>query len=101
MPPAPQIPTTARGWLEGTPVRALMTPDPVSIHHGRTVREAAIALADRAAGAALVVDDDGTPVGVVSRSDVLRAVTAGADGVSREPRGWEPWIATRSSAKMA
>jgi arabinose-5-phosphate isomerase len=68
--------------LELTPVSALMTPNPVSIHHGVTVRDAALVLANRAVGAALVVDDDGRAVGVVSRSDVLRALNAEADGAA-------------------
>jgi CBS domain-containing protein len=68
--------------LELTPVSALMTPNPVSVHHGATVREAALVLAGRAVGAALVVDDGGRAVGVVSRADVFRAVNAEADGAA-------------------
>jgi len=54
-----------------------MTPDPASVGHGITVREAAAFLEDRGIGAALVVNDDGRAVGALSRSDVLRAVLAG------------------------
>jgi CBS domain-containing protein len=68
--------------LELTPVSKLMTPNPFPVPHGTTVREAALVLADRGVGAAMVVDDAGRPIGVVSRSDVLRAVNAGADGAA-------------------
>lgn len=81
MRPSPHAQTTARGMLELTPVSALMTPNPVSIRHGVTVAEAALVLANRAVGAALVIDDD-RAVGVVSRSDILRAVNAEADGAA-------------------
>jgi CBS domain-containing protein len=66
--------------LESVPVRDLMTPNPVSVRHGITVREAAAFLADRDIGAAPVVNDAGRAVGVLSRSDVLLAVSAGVDG---------------------
>jgi predicted transcriptional regulator len=69
---------TSRAGLSDTCVRDLMTPDPASVRHGITVREAAF-LEDRVIGAVLVADDDGRAVGVLSRSDVLRAVLAVAD----------------------
>jgi arabinose-5-phosphate isomerase len=72
-------PTTGRAGLSDARVRDLMTPDPASVGHGITVREAAASLEDRGIGAALVVNDDGRAVGVLSRSDVLRAVLAAAD----------------------
>jgi CBS domain-containing protein len=70
---------TSRAGLSDTCVRDLMTSDPASVLHGIIVREAAAFLEDRGIGAALVVNDDGRAVGVLSRSDVLRAVLAGAD----------------------
>jgi CBS domain-containing protein len=57
-----------------------MTPSPVSVRHGITVREAAVFLEERRIGAAPVVNVAGRAVGVLSRSDVLLAVTAGVDG---------------------
>jgi CBS domain-containing protein len=80
MPPIPLATTTTRARLEDVCVRDLMTPNPVSVRHGVSVREAGAFLADRGIGAALVVDDAGRAVGVISRSDVLLAVEAGVDG---------------------
>src|SRR5436309_11499183 len=79
MSPIAHAPVTSQAWLPDTCVRDLMTPDPASVGHGITVREAAAFLEDRGIGAALVVNDDGRAVGVLSRSDVLGAVLAGAD----------------------
>ena len=79
MSPIAHTPMTSRAGLSDTCVRDLMTPDPASVRHGITVREAAAFLEDRGIGAVLVADDDGRAVGVLSRSDVLRAVLAGAD----------------------
>ncbi len=50
----------------------LMTPNPVSIHEGATLREAAAMLTDREISAAPVIDDAGRPVGVLSRADLVR-----------------------------
>ncbi|HXG09196.1 MAG TPA: CBS domain-containing protein [Gemmataceae bacterium] len=50
----------------------LMTPNPVSIHHGATVPEAAAFLAARGISAAPVIDEAGRPIGVVSRTDILQ-----------------------------
>lgn len=81
MSPIVHAPTTGRAGLSDACVRDLMTPDPVSVAHGITVREAAAFLEDREIGAALVVNDDGRAVGGLSRSNVLGAVLAGADEV--------------------
>jgi CBS domain-containing protein len=66
--------------LEGVRVSDLMTPDPVSIRHRATIREAALFLDQRRIGAAPVVNDAGRAVGVLSRFDVLLAVSAGLAG---------------------
>ena len=79
MPPLPIAPRTGGTRLEDLFVRDLMTPDPMSVRHGMTVREAAAFLADREIGAALVFADEGRAVGVVTRSDVLTAVNAGVE----------------------
>ena len=80
MPPLPFAPTARSTRLEDLRVRELMTPSPVSVRHGITVRDAAAFLAERGIGAAPVVNDAGRAVGVLSRSDVLLAVNAGVDG---------------------
>jgi predicted transcriptional regulator len=80
MPPTPLAPGAHLTKLEHVPVQDLMTPSPVSVRHGITVRAAAAFLADRGIGAAPVVNDAGRAVGILSRSDVLLAVTAGVDG---------------------
>jgi CBS domain-containing protein len=77
--PIAHTPTTGRAGLSDTCVRDLMTPNPTSIGHGITVREAVALLEGRGIGAALVVNEDGRAVGVLSRSDALRAVLAGTD----------------------
>lgn len=80
MPPMPRAPEVRRTRLEDLRVCDLMTPNPVSLRHGLTVREAATFLAERGIGAAPVVNDAGRAVGVLSRTDVLLAVNAGLDG---------------------
>lgn len=79
MPPMPLAPRARRTKLEDVLVRDLMTPNPVSLRHDITVRDAARFLAERGIGAAPVVNDAGRAVGVLSRSDVLLAVNAGVD----------------------
>jgi CBS domain-containing protein len=49
----------------------LMTRGPVSITSTATVAEATAFLTDRGFGAAVVIDDAGHPVGVVTRTDLL------------------------------
>ena len=80
MHPTPLAPRMRRSRLEGVRVRDLMTPSPVSVRHGATVREAAAFLTERGIGAAPVVNDAGRAVGVLSRFDVLLAVNAGVEG---------------------
>jgi CBS domain-containing protein len=50
----------------------LMTPNPVSIRHSATIAEAAAFLTVRGISAAPVIDEAGRPLGVVSRSDILK-----------------------------
>lgn len=80
MQPMPLTPKVCRTRLEDLRVCDLMTPNPVSVRHGITVREAAAFLAEYGIGAAPVVNDAGRAVGVLSRTDVLLAVNAGLDG---------------------
>lgn len=79
MPQTPSFLHTCRSPLEAVRASDLMTPGPVSVRHGVTVRDAALFLGERGIGAATVVNDAGRAVGVLSRSDVLLAVTAGVE----------------------
>jgi CBS domain-containing protein len=58
----------------------IMTPNPVSIDHTAKVQQAAIALSERGISAVPVINEAGRPVGVVSRTDIVR-VAGGAAGV--------------------
>lgn len=49
----------------------LMTPGPLSLSSSATVAEATEFLTERAFGAAVVIDDAGHPLGVVTKTDVL------------------------------
>jgi CBS-domain-containing membrane protein len=49
----------------------IMTPGPVSLAASDTVAEATQFLTQRAFGAAVVIDDAGHPLGVVTKTDVL------------------------------
>jgi acetoin utilization protein AcuB len=60
------------GYLDSTRVDAVMTSDPVTITATTTVEEAA-RLMLRLKISAVPVVDDGTPVGILSTSDILRA----------------------------
>jgi CBS domain-containing protein len=50
----------------------LMTPNPVSMDQHATLHEAAAILTDREIGALPIIDDAGRPVGVLSRTDLVR-----------------------------
>lgn len=49
----------------------IMTPGPVSLHATATVGEAARFLTERGFGAAVVIDEAGHPLGVVTKTDLL------------------------------
>jgi CBS domain-containing protein len=57
--------------LDANTAAALMTPDPLSIRAGATVREAVSFLTDKGFSAAPVIDKAGRPVGVLSRADII------------------------------
>jgi len=76
---APLSPRIRRPLLESLRASDLMTPNPVSVRHDLSVRQAGLFLHDRGIGAAPVVNDAGRAVGVLSRSDVLLALSAGVD----------------------
>ncbi len=75
----PNLPTSRRTQLEDVTARDLMTPNPLSLRHGLSVREAVLFLDEWETGAAPVVNDAGRAIGVLSRSDVLLAVNARVD----------------------
>ena len=73
----------------------LMTTDPMSLRRDATVAEAATFLSTRGFSAAPVIDEAGRPVGVVSRTDLLRhhgqrAVRLLAAPLGRGTGGSEP-----------
>lgn len=66
----------------------LMTRGPVSIASTATVAEATALLTDRGFGAALVIDEAGHPLGVVTRTDLLiHARERGGNGTQAPVRG--------------
>jgi CBS domain-containing protein len=58
--------------LRARTAEEFMTADPLSLRHDATVAEAATFLSTRGFSAAPVIDEAGRPVGVVSRTDLLR-----------------------------
>jgi CBS domain-containing protein len=57
--------------LRAATAEDLMTPNPLSVRDGATVREALAFLIDHGISAAPVIDRGGRPVGVLSRSDLV------------------------------
>jgi CBS-domain-containing membrane protein len=57
--------------LQANTASELMTPGPVSLSSSATVEEATTFLTEKAFGAAVVIDDAGHPIGVVTKTDVL------------------------------
>ncbi len=55
-------------------VRHLMSRPPVTVHLGATVEHAARLMLDQHIHRLVVVDDDGSPIGVVTTSDLLRVI---------------------------
>jgi CBS domain-containing protein len=64
--------TSTRLTLHGATAADLMTPNPVSIQEEATISEAVTLLADRGLSAVPVVSEAGSPVGVLSRTDIVR-----------------------------
>ena len=58
--------------LEAETAADLMTPNPVSIHRNATLPDAAGLLTEKNVSAVPVLDDEGRPIGVLSRTDVVR-----------------------------
>jgi CBS domain-containing protein len=69
-------PDPGEGYMEPMILRAqtaadLMTPGPVSLSATATVAQAAAFLTERGFGAAVVIDEAGHPIGVVTKTDLL------------------------------
>jgi CBS domain-containing protein len=64
-------PATKPMTLNARTAADLMTHNPLSIRENATVHEAVAFLVDRNVSGAVVIDDAGRPVGVLSQSDVL------------------------------
>ncbi len=58
--------------LEAKTAEDLMTPNPVSISEHAAIIDAASILSNREFSALVVINDAGRPVGVVSRTDIVR-----------------------------
>jgi CBS domain-containing protein len=66
---APAVVSRLSLWAETA--ADLMTPNPVSLRDGATVREALALFTDKGFSAAPVIDEAGRPVGVLSRFDMI------------------------------
>jgi CBS domain-containing protein len=62
---------TPRLFLNARTAADLMTENPVSIDHDATVREAVALFTAKGFNVAPVINDAGTPIGVLSSSDIL------------------------------
>jgi CBS domain-containing protein len=58
--------------LEARTAEELMTPNPVSISENAAILDAASVLSNREFSALVVINEAGRPVGVVSRTDIVR-----------------------------
>lgn len=68
-------------------------PNPISIDQEACVVEAVALLTDRAFSAAPVIDEAGRPVGVISRTDIVRRDREKTDAVPADYRDAEPLMA--------
>jgi CBS domain-containing protein len=66
--------------LEAGTAQDVMTPNPVSVSHQNTIREAAAVLINREISAVAVIDDADRPIGVVSCTDLVRYLHDAASG---------------------
>ncbi len=57
--------------LRAATAAELMTPGPISLNATSTVRDATTFLTERGYGAAVVIDEAGHPLGVVTKTDLL------------------------------
>jgi CBS domain-containing protein len=75
--------------LEQTPVSAVMTSDVVAVKPDVSTEVLAEILFERGFGAAPVVDAEGRPIGVVSRTDLLDQRFVAGDTGEEVARGWQ------------
>lgn len=68
-------------------VRHLMSRPAVTVHLATTIRRAARLMLDEQIHRLVVVDPDGAPIGVLSASDLLRALLPDEDGEEPLPGG--------------
>jgi CBS domain-containing protein len=71
--------------LRAETARDLMTPGPYSLADSDTVEQAAAFLTERGFGAAVVIDQAGHPLGVVTKTDLLVHVRELTVGGKTEP----------------
>ena len=69
----------------GATVGEVMTTVPITIHETATVEDAATLMHDKRISRVPVVGDDGRLVGIITRTDILRAMVKGLD----EPRRYD------------
>lgn len=70
--PVPPRKATELPVLWAETARQMMTANPVSIPADSTIHDAAVLLTDRGFGAVPVIDEAGRPIGVISRTDLVR-----------------------------
>jgi CBS domain-containing protein len=74
------------GGAVDTPVRAIMQGDVLCVGPDLSVHELLVLLVERGISGAPVVDENGAPIGVVSRSDLVREDYQRAGGEGIQPR---------------
>jgi len=72
MPAAKAKSSSPRLFLKAASAAEVMTDNPLSLEENATVREAAALLLDRNISAAPVINEAGHPVGMLSRTDLIR-----------------------------
>jgi CBS domain-containing protein len=82
--------------LEAESAQELMTPNPMSIHQEAAVTEAVALLTDKDISAVPVLDHAGRPVGVLSRTDIVRFLGNKGGGSTSKESAEEPAPATSS-----
>jgi CBS domain-containing protein len=95
----PSLEISPRPTLRADTAADLMTPNPVSIAAGATVKEAAAFLTDKGFSAAPVIDEAGRPVGVLSQSDIVIHDREKVEYVSANPEYYARADLGRRSAK--
>jgi CBS domain-containing protein len=87
---APASGPAVRGLADRTPVSAVMTARVLAVRPDISLDALADLLLDRGIGGAPVVDDEGRPVGVVSKTDLVRGRLVSGDTGEAVAPGWHP-----------